>query len=321
MTRAWVNAARIILGLAALAWLMSRIDGPQAWASMKSASWGWLGVALLAQLASKWCWLLRWKELLDSVGASRTTMELGRLMLLGLFFNNFLPSSIGGDVARGFGLASYGVPRATAAASVVADRIVGIFSLAVLAVFGSALGAILLPGQGPWYAAGALALVASLLIRGLFDERVLARAGKWSALQGEGIARPIRRLLAAGQFLAERRSTLRRAFLLSLGLSVVATIYHWAIGRSLGMPVSFAVFCVIVPAVSLFASIPITLNGIGIRELGFVELLGAQGVSREDATVFALFAFLGTLIFALAGGLIFVAERRGGPVIREGSSA
>jgi uncharacterized protein (TIRG00374 family) len=276
-------------------------------------------MAAIAQLGSKACWLFRWKELLDSAGARRSVTELTRLVLSGLFFNNFLPSSVGGDVARGVGLAALGVPRATAAASVLADRIIGVFSLALTAVAGAAIGAVLFPGRGPWIAAGLVALVLAGIIRASFDSRVLARVGRSAALSGErgSTSRSIRRVLDAGRFLAERGGTLRRAFALSLGLSVFSTIYHWAIGRSLDLPVPFAVYCVLVPAVMMFAAIPITLNGLGIREAGFVELLVAQGVSREEATVFAFLAFLGTLGFALAGGILFIAERRRPPV-REG---
>jgi uncharacterized membrane protein YbhN (UPF0104 family) len=243
-------------------------------------------------------------------------------MLVGLYFNNFLPSSVGGDVARGVGLAAYGVPRATAGASVLADRIVGLFALAVTALAGAVLGGVLYPGRGPWIGAGLISLALVLSLKFLFDPRVLARVQRSRMLAGEGLfSAKSRRLLSAGGFLAERGGVLQRAFVLSLGLSAFSTIYHGAIGRSLGIAVPFAAYCVIVPAVMIFASIPITLNGLGIREVGFVELLAAQGVPREEATVFALLAFLGTFGFAIAGGLLFVADRRGRSPAHEGSSA
>ncbi len=321
MTRGVAGVARIALGIAALAWLVSRIDVDQAWTTMRRAHWGWLAMAGIAQVGSKGCWLFRWKELLESAGASRSTLDLGRLILSGLFFNNFLPSSVGGDVARGMGLVSLGVSRATAAASVLADRIVGVFSLAITAVVGAAAGAVFFPGRGPWIAAGLISLGLAVLIRSLFDSRILARVGTSSALAGEGsVVRRIRRVTDAGRFLAERGGALHRAFVLSLGLCMFSTIYHWAIGRSLEIQIPFAAYCVLVPAVMMFAAIPITLNGLGIREAGFVELLVAQGVSREEATVFAFLAFLGTLGFALAGGLLFVAERRPRAPMREGIS-
>jgi hypothetical protein len=74
---------------------------------------------------------------------------------------------------------------------------------------------------------------------------------------------------------------------------------------------------VIVPAVMLFAALPVTLNGLGVRELGFVGFLGAQGVPDARATVFALLAFVGTLGFAVAGGVLFLLGDRPGRAGRE----
>src|SRR5262245_39311307 len=123
MTRRLGTALRLLIGVGAIVWLIASIDGNEAWSTLRRASAGWLIVAMIAQVGAKACWLFRWKELLESVGQGRSTGELARLVLLGLFFNNFLPSSVGGDVVRGIGLAGLGVPKATAAASVLADRV------------------------------------------------------------------------------------------------------------------------------------------------------------------------------------------------------
>jgi uncharacterized protein (TIRG00374 family) len=311
MTRRLGTALRLAIGIGAIVWLVSRIDGNEAWNTVKRASPGWLALAMVAQIGSKACWLYRWKELLASVGHGRSTKELARLVLLGLFFNNFLPSSVGGDVARGIGLASGGVPRATAAASVLADRAVGLFSLAIIAVLGGIAGMILDPGGGPWTAATILSLALAAALAVLSRPKVIHSMAKIRAFSGEkGLGRKVGRLLEAARFLAGREQAMSRALVLSLGLSVFSTIYHWAIGLSIGIAAPFAVYCILVPAVMLFSSLPITLNGLGIREVGYVGLLTAQGVPRAEATVFALLAFLGAQGFAIAGGVLFLAGER-----------
>jgi hypothetical protein len=75
---------------------------------------------------------------------------------------------------------------------------------------------------------------------------------------------------------------------------------------------------VIVPTVMLFASLPITLNGLGIREIGFVAFLGAQGAPPSVSAVFAFLVFALPLLFALAGGALFLAGGR--PAVPQGSS-
>jgi uncharacterized protein (TIRG00374 family) len=311
MTRRLGTALRLLIGIGALVWLIASIDGNEAWNTLQRASAAWLVVAMIAQVGAKACWLFRWKELLDSVGHGRSTGELARLVLLGLFFNNFLPSSVGGDVVRGIGLAGLGVPKATAAASVLADRVVGLYSLAIVAVLGGLAGLFLKPAQGPWLAATILALVVTVGVAILCRPRVIEALSRIRAFQApKGLGRKVGRLLESARFLAGREAAMRKALVLSLGLSLFSTIYHWAIGQSTGIAVPFTAYCVLVPAVMLFSSLPITLNGLGIREVGFVGLLTAQGVPRADATVFALLAFLGQQVFTIAGGILFFAQER-----------
>ncbi len=116
----------------------------------------------------------------------------------------------------------------------------------------------------------------------------------------------LRRLLEKMSFLSGSSAAIRRAIALSLGLSACSAVYHWSIGRALDIQVPLVAWFVIVPTVMLFAALPITLNGLGVRELGFVGLLGAQGVPAPTATVFALLAFVGTLGFAVIGGILFL---------------
>lgn len=311
MRRVLSTGIRFAIGAAAILWLLRGVEGAAALNSIGRAEGGWLLIAMFAQFGSKACWLYRWKVLLSSIGSAPKTLELGRLLLVGLFFNNFLPSSVGGDLARGLGLAASGVPRATAAASVLADRLVGLFALALTGILGATLGRLLAPGEGPWTAAALLSFGTAVGVGTLFHPRALLFYGKLPFLSKEaGPARKARRLLDAGRLLAGEGGALRRALVLSLGLSAFSTIYHGAIGRSLGIGIPFAAYFVIVPAVMLVSSLPITLNGLGIREVGFVQLLTAQGASRADATAFALLAFLGTLGFSIAGGLLLLGGDR-----------
>jgi uncharacterized membrane protein YbhN (UPF0104 family) len=103
---------------------------------------------------------------------------------------------------------------------------------------------------------------------------------------------------------------LLRALGYSLGLSACSALFHWSVGRAVGLPVPLLAFLVIVPTVMLVASIPITLNGLGLREVGFVTVLAQLGAPTSTAAVFAFLAFVLPLVFAVAGGILFVAGGR-----------
>jgi uncharacterized membrane protein YbhN (UPF0104 family) len=130
----------------------------------------------------------------------------------------------------------------------------------------------------------------------------------------------LKSVVQATSGLTRQPSAVTRALLFSVLLSTCSSIYHWAIGRSIGIQVPLPAYFVIVPAVMLVAALPITLNGLGLRELGFVGFLGAQGVPQATAAVFALLVFLGTIGWGIAGGLIFLAGERPSRVIERGAS-
>ena len=218
MRRALGTALRFALGAAAIAWLLRGMEGEEAWRSIRRAERGWLAIVILAQLGSKWCWLYRWKVLLSPIGTAPKTIELVRLLLVGHFLNNFLPSSVGGDVSRGLGLASTGISRAKAAASVVADRLVGIFAIALSSAFGCVVGGLLAPSEGPWTGAALLSLGTALAVGTLFHPRALASFGRLPFLGAQGgVFRRVRKLLDAGRLLAGEKAVLRRAVVLVLG--------------------------------------------------------------------------------------------------------
>jgi hypothetical protein len=306
MSRGLAIALRLAVGMAALALLLWKLDLNRAWATLKAADRGWLLAAFGAQWCSKLCWCLRWRALLVTAGYAPKPLQLLRFILMGLFFNNFLPTTVGGDVARGIALSRTKVPKAVAAASVIADRILGLLALGLLAVIGGILGALLFPDGGPWLASIGLAAALLALVMALTRPELLERLRGLLARRGQKLAERLSRVIDGVSFLASRTQALGAALFFSLGLAAFAAVFHWAIARSIGIEVPLIAYFVIVPAVMLAASLPITLNGLGLRELGFVAFLGAQGVPAATAAVFALLAFLGPLVFAILGGILFV---------------
>lgn len=321
MNRRVGTTIRLAIGLALLAFLVRRIDLGQAVETLTEAHPIWLLTAVLAQFAAKTFWVLRWRALLRAVDHPQPAAELFRLILVGLFFNNFLPSSVGGDVVRVLGLARCGVSRAVAAATVLGDRVVGILALAILASVGGILGPRFWPGEGPWGAGAVFAGVTILLVLAFGNPAVLGRLARLRGLP-KTIARRAQRLLDSLALLAGRTRGVAAAVTLSLGLAACSAVFHWSVARSVDIQVPLMAYFVIIPTVMLFAALPITLNGLGIRELGLVGFLGAQGVPESNATVFALLAFALPLVFAAAGGLLFLVggRRIGGDESREVTS-
>src|SRR4029079_8680305 len=155
-----------------------------------SADPRWVLAALALTPLGYFVSVRRWRLLIRSQGGDAPLPFLVRSFLVGVFFNNFLPSTIGGDTVRVLDTARTGVGRAKAVAIVFVDRFVGLLALMLFAV----LGVLKVPSLYTWVIGGAagLALIA-VLVFGLprivatrfsfqWPVSVLARAFAWSLL-------------------------------------------------------------------------------------------------------------------------------------------
>jgi len=100
--------------------------------------------------------------------------------------------------------------------------------------------------------------------------------------------------------------------LLQIGLAV--SQYILAVGLGLTAPLSLFILCV--PIANVFASLPLTLNGLGIRESAYLVLFGMAGMRKEDAIALGLLWFAATMAGGLTGAISFVTTPA--PVALEG---
>jgi hypothetical protein len=96
---------------------------------------------------------------------------------------------------------------------------------------------------------------------------------------------------------------------LSLVVHLIQAWMHTLMARALDLNVPFS-FCLIVyPLVGTFAAIPVSLNGIGLREGGYIYLLAVIGIGTEQAIAFGLLLFLIVALDSLLGGVLFLLQR------------
>jgi uncharacterized membrane protein YbhN (UPF0104 family) len=302
------TALRALIGLGLLVYVVVRLDARQVFASMTDLAWGALLLACLAQLVAKLVWTARWKEILRANGLERGFRELLALVFIGLFFNSFLPTSMGGDVVRGYytsrgrgeWIASYG--------SVLIERALGLITLsaqaAVVALIVLAAGDDRLPRDlllAVAAAGGALSLVGIAAFRWTgWPSRL--RAASWAGERGARLADGLTKALD----LFNRPGTHRTSIVAnSLALQITAALFHIACARAVGLETPALVFFLIVPASVLASMLPISINGLGLREGALVGLLAAYGAPPAEAGAFAILALLLATAFSLVGGLIY----------------
>src|SRR6476661_8524065 len=129
-------ALRLAVSAALIAWILARTPFREVGAAFRAADLRFVLLALALNLFDTLASVRRWRLLLRAQGGDAPFGSLVRSYFVGIFFNNFLPSTIGGDTVRVIDTARAGVGRARAVAIIFVDRFVGLLALVLFAALG-----------------------------------------------------------------------------------------------------------------------------------------------------------------------------------------
>lgn len=305
----WLLAAlKVGVSGALIAYLVRRTDLAEVWTVVRGADGLILGSAFFLFYVGYSIVAKRWQLLLSALGTAVSFWYLFRSFMVGVFFNNFLPSIVGGDAMRMYDSWRSGITKTKSVAAVVMDRFMGLAALLLFALWGLALGAhesftqsgiVLVVGA---CAGGALALLFILIFMADVVSTVVDRLAR---VMPEKIAQIVSLIVSALRSFAARRDVLFSAMLLSIVLQTNVIVYHWLVAVAFGFDVDLTAFFLIVPVAIVAMALPISINGIGVRESIFVLLLGTQGVTQAEGLAYAWLVYSFLLIQGLIGGVVF----------------
>jgi uncharacterized protein (TIRG00374 family) len=249
----------------------------------------------------------RWRAILACLGHALPTDAIARALYIGAFFNQVLPSSIGGDAWRIWFCARAGVPLGVAANSVLIERLVGL--MAVLLCFCLTFP-VLLRRVGDDPVRWLLWLMFASCFTVAFGLAFIAIAAR--KLKGLRLLGPLAALGHALSSVARSRDVPLLLWTGVLG-QLVAIIAFFLVGRSVGAPLSFGDCAVTLAPGLLVALVPISLGGWGVREGAFMVLLGFYGISAEQSLVISVLFGLALLAASLPGLVLWFGQPTGGP--------
>lgn len=295
------TVARVAAGAGILAFVVSRVDVSAMTLRLdERAAAGFAGTVLLL-LGVQVLSAVRWRLVLGR-HASPGLRSLVGITLVGLFFSNFLPTSVGGDAVRSVVISRVSPRPAWAVSSVFFERFLGLLAMLALLgagalvatrVFGGALGRTTVSVDGGLVAAVALAVAAA----GAVAWRVVRRSARL-----RGIAREAAALWTG---VGDRPREVAAAFGVALAIQALYAFSWWWLASSLGLAVPATDFLVFVPFVSVAAMLPVTISGIGLREGAWALLLAPHGIAQADAVGFSLLYFGAFLVVGAVGGALF----------------
>jgi hypothetical protein len=251
----------------------------------------------------------RWWRLLRIVGCETTWFNVMRLTYLGLFFNLVMPGLTGGDVAKAvIVVREHPERRGQALMSVIVDRVIGLMTLATLAlvvvlIVGGSFAPLRLPLIGFAVAGFGGAIV-------YFNQKI-RRAVRFDKLLDKlPLGDKLKKLDEAALVYFSHPVELGIAMLLSFGNHAGAILAVWALGLSFGVPaaeVNILDYFAIVPIANIISSIPVLPGGWGFGELAYLKLFELIGASGTQGTAVSITFRLCQLLLSLLGGLFLLA--------------
>jgi uncharacterized membrane protein YbhN (UPF0104 family) len=302
MRRILLSAVKILVSAALLYFALRKINFYDLASRFDIASLAWIGLAIAVTFLQIFLGALRWREISADCGAPLAITQAFRFNLIGTFFNQTLPSSIGGDAVRLWLVARGGAGWRAATYSIFVDRAVGLIALAVVIVASLPWSYRLIDDPHGRSALlfvdfAALAAGAGFLILGRLPWPWLKRW--WGTHHLHACSVIANRLI----FSRERGPKLAA---LSLLVHVLTVVIAWCVVRSIAAPVVFGEVFQLVPPVMLITMLPISIAGWGVREATMGLAFGYAGLATtEGVNVSLLFGCVSFIIGAF-GGLVWI---------------
>lgn len=297
-----LNLLKVCFSLGLLAFLLTQVGWQQTLETLGRARFPYLAAAFVLYLVGIVVRAYRWQILLSALRIDIPLTKLTALYFIGTFFNNILPTGIGGDVVRVYRLSKQSKRPIESVGTVLLDRATGLLVLFLIALMAlvfsyqliapNVAAAILLLCLGSWAGLG-------LVLRRDWLER-------WGLLRIMAKIKRIREIYES--VYACGLKAIGGALAISFVFNVLLITVNYLIALSLGVEIPLWYFLLFVPIISFLLVLPISLSGLGVREGGYVYLFAQAGVPAPLALAMSLLFYALNVATGLIGGVLYAFE-------------
>ena len=303
-------AIKMAVSGALLAVLFSRVEASRQWDIARRASLAWLAAALLQYFANVLASVWRWQTLLAAQGVRVAIRTLLGSYLVAAFFNNFLPSNIGGDVIRIRDTARPAGSKTLATMVVLTDRVLSLMALVLVAALGaSAAAGIAARAPSPiwpsWLWAGFLVAAAPAVLAPAGFSRLLQPL---TVFHPEWVGDRLDKLAGVLARFRKRTSSIATCFGAALIVHASMIVFYLMVVYALHLDVTFWDLAVIVPLSFVVQMLPVSVNGFGVREATFSLYFSRVGLPIESAVVMSLVGAAVVMVFSVSGAAVWFAR-------------
>jgi len=267
-----------------------------------------LALSFLMHFFGVWITAERWRILLNTQKVQLGIGTLSLTVLIGSFFNNLLPTSIGGDVYRSYDVSKRAnIPLEVSASVVLVERFSGIISAAIYAIIALFLGFTTI-GEQSVVIPIIIFFVLCFIIAFFIINPSILKLDKF--VYRFSFMRKIRNRLSniynTLQSFKKFKVVLVKVFIYGFLLQFAVILNYYLASRALGIELGLTAFIFIVPIVLTIAMLPISIGGIGLRENSIVFILVAMGIINEKAALLSLILLAMNLFVGTLGGIIYI---------------
>jgi uncharacterized protein (TIRG00374 family) len=302
---------RLIVSAALLYFVLRSIDLTALWARVRGMSPAWVLLALLAYVLVQAISVWRWHRLLRAQHVDVTTKTLRESIWVSLFFNNFLPSNIGGDVVRIADTASAAGSKTLATTVVLVDRALGLTALIVVAAFGAfaaSLVGIHVPGARWLWIVAALGVLVAIPVIAI-PKLTAHLLSPLRLLKKPWVDERVQRLEEAINRFRETPSALAGAFAGALVVQITVVAFYLLMAQGLSVPLPILLGAVLIPVSMVVQMAPLSINGFGVREAVFAFFFRRFGLPIDAAVALSLVSTGFVMGLSLVGGYMFLKRR------------
>ncbi|MGE0201799.1 MAG: lysylphosphatidylglycerol synthase transmembrane domain-containing protein [Candidatus Melainabacteria bacterium] len=296
----WPFFFKAVLSIGLLAFIMMQTDLRRMGDVLRHANGGLVVLSFAAYMLAHLLCVLRWQALLQTLSHRVPLGDCFRYYMTGHYMSMFLPGVIGGDVLRLFYLQRHhGIRKRVGFLSMMMERGFGLFTLLALMVLAlSAPDAAHLPDS-----------IAPLLVGMTVSGGLI-----WLLLTIIPVRLPIIPAAFRDWLGMIHRSLRQPGILAAVGYSLLVNLLlvliHMLLARALSLDVSPAYLTLTFGLTGIVSILPVSINGLGLREGGYQLLLGLAGISAANSLSFALLWLLLAMASTLPGGYFFMQTRR-----------
>ena len=303
MRRILFSTIKILISLALLYLALRKVNLTELASRINNlASLGWIVVAIAVSFLQIFVGVLRWRRVSAECGAPLGLQQAMRFNLIGAFFNQTLPSSIGGDAVRLWLVARGGAGWRAATYSIFVDRAIGLIALAIVIV-----------ASLPWsynliddpHGRSALLLVDFAALAGGVGFLVLG-ALPWPWLKRWWGTHHLHACAVIANRVIFSREHGPVIAVLSILVHVLAVVIAWCVVQSIAAPVVFGQIFQLVPPVMLITMLPISIAGWGVREATMGLAFGYAGLLPNEGVNISLLYGAVTFLVGAFGGLVWI---------------